>query len=43
MKTLLQEAGFNKIWKFEFGHSNYQPFTELDNRPENSFYIEAKK
>jgi len=43
MMNLLKEVGFEKIWKFEFKHSNYLPFMELDNRPENSFYIEAQK
>ena len=43
MSDSLSEAGFQKIWKCEYKKSSYHPFIELDNRQENSFYIEAQK
>lgn len=43
MEKLLSENGFTKVWKKEYRESNYIPFIELDNRPENSFFIEAQK
>lgn len=43
MKNLLNEVGFTNILKLNFKQSNYLPFIDLDNRPGNSFYIEAQK
>lgn len=43
MESILRDAGFKKIWKSEYKQTNYLPFKDLDNRPENSFYIEAQK
>lgn len=43
METLLINAGFKNVCEMEYKESNYQPFIFLDNRHENSFYIEAQK
>ncbi len=40
---LLKNIGFDKIWEMKFKESNYRHFIPLDNRPENSFYVEAQK
>jgi len=41
----LAEAGFEKdsIEILSYKNTNFPPFLELDNRPDNSFYIEARK
>lgn len=41
--TLLRKAGFESVSNMSFRKSEYEPFIALDNRPENSFYIEARK
>lgn len=43
LKRLLLDAGFEHVWLQEYRKTNYEPFIELDNRPENSLYVEARK
>jgi len=40
---LLKETGFSFPCQREYQKTDFIPFIPLDNRPENSFYVEARK
>jgi predicted SAM-dependent methyltransferase len=42
-ETLLRDAGFPIVNRKSFQETEYEPFRDLDNRPDNSLYIEARK
>jgi hypothetical protein len=43
LERMLREVGFQFVWLQAYRKSHYRPFIDLDNRPENSFYMEAQK
>lgn len=43
MAALLRQARFREVQQRAYQETRYRPFRDLDNRPEESFYMEARK